>query len=216
MLRAIRPTLAVAALVVAAACTPDVATTPAELTAGAPARALGAVGTVFNVQLRTFPNDPLFPTDPTYGFGHVQVRLGSVIDNPCLPPSPITPQPGETVLSVCGRIFNEGGALYRGGAIYLNELGGDGSVLVAQFANTYPVDPCRRYEIGGAVVVSDAIAGDMVANPTHYRVNFDGSVGGKTTSIGGAFDGSAWGAVGTRPETDPYFASKVCGVSITP
>jgi len=56
----------------------------------------------------------------------------------------------------------------------------------------------------------------MTTNPTWYVVNFEGDVGGQTTSIGGAFDGTAWGPVGTRPETDPYFSAKVCSVAITP
>jgi hypothetical protein len=214
---------ALAALATAlAACAPDAGTAPSAMTPTGPARALGTFGSVFTVQLRTFPNDPIFPTDPTfptdplYGFGNLQVRLGSLVDETCLPPSPITPQPGETLLSVCGRIFNEGGALYQGGGIYMTQVGGDGSILVAEFGGTIPTDPCRRYEIGGAVVVSDATAADMIANPTRYFVHFDGDVGGEATAIGGPFDGSAWGPVGTRPETDPFFTAKVCSVAITP
>jgi hypothetical protein len=220
--RTFRPALVLAALALAAACASDAGTAPAMLTAGAPVRLLGDVGSVFTVQLRAFPNDPLiptdpvFPTDPLYGYGQLRVRLGSVVGDACLPPSPITPQPGTTLLSVCGRIFNEGGALYRGGAIFRTQVGGDGWIQVAQLDGQIPTDPCRRYEIGGAVVVSDAIAADMVVNPTKYLVNFDGDVGGEATSIGGAFDGSAWGPVGARPETDPYFTSKVCNVTITP
>jgi len=220
--RTLRPLAPVTLAIAFLACVPDAGTAPSTMTAGAPSRAIGTFGSVFTVQLRAFPTDPLFPTDPTiptdpiYGFGNLRVRLGSLVDDSCLPPNPITPQPGQTLLSLCGRIFNEGGALYRGGAIYMNQVGGDGTILVAQFANTYPVDPCRRYEIGGALVVSDAIAADMVANPTRYLVNFDGSVGGEPTSIGGAFDGSAWGPVGTREETDPFFGSKVCNVDVTP
>lgn len=214
--RTLRPALALAALALAGACASDAGTAPADLTPVAPARSLGAVGSVFTVQLRAFPNDPIIPTDPLYGFGQLQVRLGSLVDDSCLPPNPVTPQPGETRLSLCGRIFNEGGALYRGGAIYQAELGGDGLILITQLGGAFPTDPCRRYEIGGAVVVSDAIAADMTTNPTRYVVNFEGDVGGETTSIGGAFDGTAWGPVGTRPETDPYFSSKVCSVAITP
>ena len=220
--RTVRP-LALAALVTAlAACAPDAGTAPSAMTAGSPARALGTFGSVFTVQLRTFPNDPIFPTDPTiptdplYGFGNLQVRLGSLVDDNCLPPSPITPQPGETLLSVCGRIFNEGGATYLGGAIWKTQVGGDGSILVSEFGGTIPTDPCRRYEMSGAVVVSDETAADMIANPTRYFVHLDGEVGGEATAIGGPFDGSAWGAVGTRPETDPFFTAKVCSVAITP
>ena len=221
--RSLRPALALAALAVTlAACAPDAGTAPPPMTAGGPTHALGTFGSVFTVQLRTFPNDPIFPTDPViptdpfYGYGSLQVRLGSLVDDTCLPPSPITPQPGETLLSVCGRIFNEGGALYQGGGIYMTQVGGDGSILVAEFGGTIPPDPCRRYEIGGAVVVSDATAADMIANPTRYYVHFDGEVSGETAAVGGVFDGSAWGPVGTRPETDPYFSAKVCSVDITP
>jgi hypothetical protein len=221
-LRTVRP-LALAAITVAlAACASDTGTAPSAMSPTGPARAIGTFGSVFTVQLRAFPNDPLYPTDPIiptdpiYGFGNLQVRLGSLVDDRCLPPSPITPQSGETLLSVCGRIFNEGGALYRGGSIWMTQVGGDGSILIAEFGGTIPNDPCRRYEIGGAVVVSDATAADMIANPTRYFVHFGGDVGGEATAIGGAFDGSAWGPVGTRPETDPFFSAKVCSVAITP
>jgi len=215
--RTIRLALALAALTLATACAPDAGTGPAELSARAPSRSLGAVGTVFNVQLRALPPNPILPPSPIYGHGHLQVRLGSVVDDACLPPNPVTPQPGTTVLSVCGRIFNEGGALYRGGGLYAGSLGlGDGYVQVATFNGTIPNDSCRRYDIAGAIIVSDGTAADMIANPTKYKVQFDGDVLGDPTAIGGAFDGSAWGPVGTRPETDPFFSAKVCSVAITP
>ena len=221
-LRTIRPLALAALTVVLAACASDAGTAPSALAAGSPSRALGTLGSVFTLQLRTFPNDPIyptdpiFPTDPLYGYGNLRVRLGSLVDDTCLPPSPITPQPGETLLSVCGRIFNEGGARYRGGSIWMTQVGGDGSILVAEFGGTIPTDPCRRYEIGGAVLVSDATAADMIANPTRYFVHFAGDVSGAPAAIGGVFDGSAWGPVGTRPETDPFFSAKVCSVAITP
>jgi hypothetical protein len=41
-------------------------------------------------------------------------------------------------------------------------------------------------------------------------------IGGSPTRIGGLLDGSAWGPVGARPETDWYFAEKVCSVAVTP
>lgn len=196
-----RPVFWLAALVLTVAgCASDAGTAPTRMAPTAPARAVGTIGSVFNVQLRQFPNDPIFPTDPTiptdplYGFGNLQVRLGSLIDDSCLPPNPITPQPGYTVVSVCGRIFNEGGALYRGGGIYYsNDVFGDGSILVTQFSGAIPNDPCRRYEISGAALVSDATAADMVANPGAYFVNFDGDIGGESTWIGGRLDGAAWG-----------------------
>ena len=56
----------------------------------------------------------------------------------------------------------------------------------------------------------------MIANPTKYKVQFDSDVLGEATAIGGAFDGSAWGPVGTRPETDPFFSAKVCSVAVKP
>jgi hypothetical protein len=28
-------------------------------------------------------------------------------------------------------------------------------------------------------------------------------------------NGAAWGPVGSRPETDPFFAEKVCSVTVT-
>jgi hypothetical protein len=216
--RAARATLAATAIALATACTPETGTAPAALTPSAPNRVLSDAGSVFTLQLRSIPTDPIFPNDPVYGYGHLQIRLGSLVDLSCLPPNPITPQPGYTVLSLCGRIFNEGGALYRGGAIYKADLdlGGDGFVTVATFGGPFPTEPCRRYDISGGVMVPESIAADMIVNTTDYRVLMDGDVAGAPTRIGGAFDGSAWGPVGTRPESDPYFAAKVCGVAITP
>ena len=220
------PRVALAALSLAiAACVPDAGTAPAGLTPSAPARSLGAVGTVFNLQLRAFPNDPVFPTDPLiptdpiYGSGNLHIRLGSVVGDACLPPNPITPQPGTTLLAVCGRIFNAGGALYRGGGIYQTNLFGDGFVQVAAFNGTLPPNPCHRYDVAGTVTVSDAIASDMILNPNQYLVRMDGDVAGTTTQIAGLFDGSAWGSA-TQPgdpyqPSDPYFAEKVCTAAIT-
>ena len=215
--RNIRPHLtAVVLAFTVVACASEAGTAPATMTPRGPDRLIGSFGSVFNVQLRAFPTDPVYPTDPIYGFGQLQLRLGSLVDNSCLPPSPITPQPGTTLLSVCGKIFNEGGALYRGGEIYRVSLLGDGDILVASFGGALPPNPCRRYELAGAVTVSDALAADMIVNPRRYQVRMLGGVGGSTTRIGGLFDGSAWGTVGSRPETDPYFAEKVCTVGITP
>ena len=207
----------VAALAAAtAACASDAGTAPRALSAIAPAGSLGAVGSVFSVQLRTLPPNPILPPSPIYGWGNLQMRLGSVVDNSCLPPNPITPQPGTTLLTVCGRIFNEGGAQYTGGGLYSLNPFGEGTVLVAAFNGALPPNPCRRYDLEGAVTVSDDIAADMIVNPTRYQVLMDGSVSDATTSIGGVLDGSAWGPVGERPETDPYFAEKVCSVAVTP
>jgi len=215
-MQTVRTLSLVAALALAAACSADVGTVPSGLAPRAPNRALSEFGSVFNLQLRTLPPNPVLPPSPIYGYGHLQLRLGSLVDNSCLPPNPITPQPGTTLLTVCGRIFNEGGALYRGGGIYSLSPLGEGTVLVAAFNGAIPNDPCRRYEIAGAVTVSDAIAADMNVNPTRYQVLMDGDVSGATTRIGGLVDGSAWGPVGSRPETDPYFATKVCSVAVTP
>jgi hypothetical protein len=215
--RNIRPHLTTVALALTvAACASDAGTAPATMKPAGPDRLVGSFGSVFNVQLRTLPPNPILPPSPIYGFGNLQLRLGSLVDNSCLPPNPITPQPGTTLLSVCGKIFNEGGALYRGGEIYRVSLLGDGDILVASFGGALPPNPCRRYELAGAVTVSDEFAADMIVNPTRYQVRMLGDVDGSTTRISGLFDGSAWGSVGTRPETDPYFAEKVCTVAITP
>ena len=207
--------IALAALAAfAVACTADRAARPR---VAAPARdlQLGSIGSVWNVELRTLPPNPVEPAQPYYGYGHLQLRAGSVVGDACLPPNPVTPQPGSTLLSVCGKIFNEGGAAYRGGGIYTANLFGDGSVLVAAFNGAYPVDAARRYDIIGAVLVPDAIAADMIANPTLYQVRMFGDIAGATTGIGGLLDGSAWGSVG-RAETDPFFAAKVASVVVTP
>ena len=203
-----------------AACVADAGTAPAGLAPRTPDLSLGAVGTVFNLQLRAFPNDPVFPTDPVYGSGNLHIRLGSVVGDACLPPNPITPQSGTTVLALCGKIFNQGGALYRGGGIYQTNLFGDGFVQVAAFNGTLPPNPCHRYDVAGSITVSDAVASDMILHPSQYQVQMDGDVAGTTTAIAGLFDGSAWGTA-TRPgdpyqPSDPYFAEKVCAVAITP
>ena len=79
-----------------------------------------------------------------------------------------------------------------------------------------PGDPCRRYDLAGSIEVSDAVAADMMVRPEGYQVILDGDVGATTTRIGGRFDGSAWGPVGARPETDPFYSAKVCAVAVTP
>ena len=175
---------------------------------------------MFNLQLRAYPTDPIFPTDPVYGFGNLHIRLGSVIDNSCIPNDPVTPQPGTTALAVCGKIFNQGGALYRGGGIYQTNLFGDGFVQVAAFNGTLPPNPCHRYDVAGAVTVSDAVASDMILNPSQYQVRMNGDVSGAPTAIAGLLDGSAWGSAAQPGDpyapSDPYFAEKVCSVAITP
>jgi hypothetical protein len=221
--------LALAALVaLTSACSPDASTglkgsSTNRADRRTPQRALASSQTVFTLQLRALPPNPILPPSPIFGYGHLQLRLGATLDDSCLPPNPISPQPGFTALSVCGKIFNEGGALYTGGGIYAVSGGlGDtfNPVLVASFnaaqPGSPPISPCRRYEVAGFVAVPDAVAADMLARTTSYAVLFDGDVGGSATRIGGRFDGSAWGPVGQRPETDPFFAEKVCSVAVTP
>ena len=219
--RNLRSGLAFGALSLAiAACAPDAGTSPAGLAPRASARSLGAVGTVFNLQLRAYPTDPIFPTDPVYGFGSLHIRLGSVVGDSCFPNDPVTPQPGTRVLAMCGKIFNRGGALYRGGGIYQTNLLGDGFILVAALNGALPPNTCHRYDVAGFVTVSDAVAADMILHPSQYQVQMNGDVSGTTTAIAGLFDGSAWGSA-DRPGDpyqpgDPYFAEKVCAVPITP
>ena len=209
--------LAMALALTTAACSPDATTSPSTSAISAPALEVGSLDRMYTVQLRAFPNDPLLPPSPIYGWGHLQLRLGATLGDSCIPTDPVSPAPGTTLLTVCGRIFNEGGALYRGGAIYTVPSGlGEGPAFVASLNGAYPVDPCRRYDIGGAVVVSDALAEDMVADPSRYQVVMDGDVLGTSTAIGGLFTGTAWGPIGTRPESDPFFAAKVCNVVVTP
>ena len=219
--RTISPRLALAALSIAiAACAPDAGTPPTSLAPGGADRSLGAVGTVFNLQLRALPPNPVLPPNPIYGSGNLHIRLGSVVGDACLPPNPITPQPGTTVLAICGKIFNAGGALYRGGGIYQTNLFGDGSIQVAAFNGALPPNPCHRYDVAGTVTVSDAVAADMILSPTQYQVRMDGDVSGTSTAIAGLFDGSAWGSAAQPGDpyapSDPYFAEKVCAVAITP
>jgi hypothetical protein len=211
-------TALVLTIAAAAACTPDSVAAPHASATSSPKLAI-ATSSVVNLQLRSLPPNPVLPPNPIYGYGHVQVRLGAQLDvgTSCLPPNPISPQPGTTIVSVCGKIFNEGGARYTGGGIYLIDAFGDSfATLIASFNGAVPSDPCRRYDIAGAIVVPDAVAADMVANTTSYAVRLDGTVANAATSIGGRFDGTAWGPVGSRPETDPFFAEKVCTVAIVP
>ena len=209
--------LAIALAATTAACSPDATTSPSTSAISAPALVVGSLDRMYTVQLRALPPNPILPPSPIYGWGHLQLRLGATLGDSCIPTDPISPAPGTTLLTVCGRVFNEGGALYRGGAIYTVPLGlGEGPAFVASLNGEHPAEPCRRYDIGGAVVVSDAIAEDMVTNPGRYQVVMDGDVLGTATTIGGAFTGTAWGPIGTRPESDPYFAAKVCNVVVTP
>ena len=211
-----RRRVALAALsVLAAACAGDVTVGPRPAATAARDLQFGTVASVWNVQLRTLPPNPVRPGDPYFGYGQLQLRAGAFVGDACLPPNPVTPQPGSTVVSLCGRIFNEGGAAYRGGGIYAVSLLGEGPGLIATFNGAVPNDPCRRYDLAGAVIVSDAVAADMLGNPTHYEVRLFGDIGGASTGIGGVLDGSAWGPVG-RAETDPFFTEKICSVVVTP
>jgi hypothetical protein len=198
-----------------AACAGDVTSAPRPTAALAHDLQLGALDAVWNVQLRELPPNPVRPGDPYYGYGHLQLRAGSLTGDACLPPNPITPPPGSTLLSLCGRIFNEGGAAYRGGGLYAVSFLGEGPGLVAAFNGVNPSDACRRYDIAGAVIVTDAIAADMLANPTRYQVQMFGDIAGASTGMGGLLDGTAWGSVG-RAETDPFFTAKICSVVVTP
>lgn len=202
------------------ACARDTGTGPDAASLRDPALVAGSLDRMYSVQLRAIPTDPIVPPNPIYGYGHLILRSGATLGDACVPPNPITPAPGFTLLTVCGRIFNEGGARYRGGAVYTApDLGlGDGSVpiLVAAFGGAHPSDPCRRYDIAGAVPVPDAVAADIMTNPSGYQVIMDGEVASSPTQIGGRFDGSAWGPVGTRAENDPFFAARVCEVTVTP
>jgi len=202
---------AIALAILTAACAPDAVTSPGASTGSSPKLAI-SVSRVFTVQLRARPGDPY------YGYGNLQVYLG----NSCRPGDPYSPAPGFTALSLCGKIFNGGGALYTGGGIYWTGggLGDVFDVLVTPFSGALPPNPCHRYDVAGLVVVPDAVAADMLTNTTSYAVRFDGQVGSSTTRIGGRLDGTAWGSV-SRPgdpyqPSDPFFAENVCSVAITP
>ena len=200
---------------VTVACTPDAVTGSSAAAVHKANAALGSTSSVFTVQLRASPGDPY------YGFGNLELRLGASFGDSCLPPNPISPQPGTTVVSLCGKIFNAGGALYKGGGIYQsNGLGDSFATPIASFNGGLPPNPCHRYDVAGAVTVPDAVAADMITNASSYAVRFDGQVGGSTAHIGGRFDGSAWGSVGYPVDPilpdDPYFAQKVCSVSAVP
>jgi len=202
------------------ACSPDAATAPATLTVDSPKLAI-ATSSLVTLQLRAVPPNPIQPAEPYFGYGNLQLRIGALLGDSCVPPNPVSPEPGSTLVSVCGKIFNGGGALYKGGGIYAT--GGLGDVFdipIAPFNGAVPPNPCHRYDLTGAVLVSDAVAADMIANTSSYAVRFDGAVGGSTTRIGGRFDGKAWGSVAFPndpiPPSDPYFAEKVCNVAVTP
>jgi len=70
------------------------------------------------------------------------------------------------------------------------------------------------------VLVSDAVAADMIAHTSSYAVPFDGAVGASSSRIGGRFDEKAWGSVAAPTDpfapSDPFFAEKVCSVAVIP
>jgi hypothetical protein len=217
--------LAAAAPLLLAACDAGRAPTAAR----SPSLAISAFSTVLNTQLRALPPSPIVPPNPIYGWGNLQLKVDVQAGDACLPPNPIVPSAGTTVVAICGKIFNEGGARYTGGGIYtVPSIIGDGGgpSLVAAFTSVNAAQACRRYDLSGAVLVSDAIAADLATSPTRYQVLFDGlapttaitsdgSVS-EATRIGGLLDGSAWGPLGKRLATDPYFAEKVCAVTVAP
>jgi hypothetical protein len=215
-----RPFRRAVLLLVLSACTGE-QTEPGRSPVPGPAAAISAFSTVLPIQVRGFPNDPVLPPNPIYGWGNLQVKVNVSVGDACVPPNPITPQPGTTPIAVCGKIFNEGGARYISGGLYrLPSLGEEGPVQVAAFGGATPPQACRRYDLSGAVFVPDAVAADIATSPGGYAVQFDGFVdAGATTGatrIGGRLDGSAWGPVGERLATDPFFAAKVCEIAITP
>jgi hypothetical protein len=137
--------------------------------------------------------------------------------DPCVPPNPVVPS-GMTLVAVCGRIFNDGGVRYVAGGLYELPTGGvdiGPPELVAGFDSQQPTDPCRRYELGGSILIADALAADIQTSPSKYAVLFDGlTADNKPTRIGGRLDGTAWGPIGERADTDPFYAQKVCNISI--
>jgi len=205
----------VALAALTAACAPDAVTGSNAATVHKANAALGSTSSVFTVQLRALSGDPY------YGFGNLQLRLGAQLGDSCAPTDPFSPVPGTTLVSLCGKIFNGGGALYKGGGIYLsNALGDSFATLIASFNGAVPPNPCHRYDVVGAVVVPDAVAADMIAHTSSYAVRFEGQVGGSTARVAGRLDGTAWGSVSlpTDPylSSDPYFAQKVCSVGVVP
>ena len=193
------------------ACSPDVSSPTLP---GRPAAVVASLATLFNVQIRAVPPNPIVPPNPTYGWGHVQIRLTPV--DLCVPPNPVVPA-GLTLVSVCGKIFNDGGVRYIAGGLYELQSGGQDigmPELVASF-DSQPTDPCRRYELGGSILIADALAADIQLSPSKYLVLFDGLTSDdKPTQIGGRLDGTAWGPIGARTDTDPFYAQKVCTISI--
>jgi hypothetical protein len=194
------------------ACSPDVAgPTPT----GRAATTVAGVASLFNVQIRALPPDPVVPPNPIYGWGHLQIRMSPL--DPCVPPNPIVPA-GMTLVAVCGKIFNDGGVRYvAGGLDLLPPVSEDVGPpeLVASFDSQVPADPCRRYELGGSILIDDALAADIQTFPSKYAVSFDGLTPDDTpTQIGGRLDGSACGPIGERTETDQFYAQKVCDISI--
>ena len=201
------PALGVVLAWLAAGCESPTRSTP---TAPRPSLNIGS-DQVLTVQLRTVPGFA------TLEWGNLRLRPFTPVD-PCVPPNPTIPA-GQTVVSVCGRIFNEGGATYSGGGLYTVPLVIDAApILIASFNSVAsPTDPCRRYDLAGYITVSDETAADLIAAPGKYQVLFDGAgPGGEEAQIGGLLDGSAWGPVGATPEEDVFFGAKVCTVEIRP
>ena len=71
--------------------------------------------------------------------------------------------------------------------------------------------------LAGYVVLSATDAQSVLGLPSSYQLMFQGATPvGTETVYGGLLDGSARGPVGKTAETDPYFAEKVCEISIRP
>jgi len=176
---------------------------------------VAGVASLFNVQIRAVPPNPVVPPNPTYGWGNLQIRMSPI--DPCVPPNPVVPI-GVTLVAVCGKIFNDGGVRYVAGGLYQLQTGGEDvglPELVASFNSLTPTEPCRRYELAGSILIADALAADIQTSPSKYLVLFDGlTPDNKPTQIGGRLDGSAWGPIGERTDADPFYAQKVCNIAI--
>ena len=194
------------------ACSPDAASPTVP---GRPAAVVAGLATLFNVQIRAVPPTPTVPPNPVYGWGHLQLWLAAT--DLCVPPNPVVPA-GLTLVSVCGKIFNDGGVRYVAGGLYELQSGGQDigvPALVASFEALQPTGPCRRYELAGSMLIADALADESQLSPSRYVVLFDGlTAGDQPTQIGGRLDGTAWGPIGERLDTDPFYAQKVCDISI--
>lgn len=163
--------LAVAGLLLQAACSPD-GRGISEPDAPELRYSLAGGYTVVTAQLDATTSD-------ASAWGHVQLKF--------LPPNPVFPTDPVQV-AITGIIFNpDGDDISTGAGLYLGDIGlGDGGVFVAPF--TAPGGPPIRVALGETITISAELAGQLTSSAGDYTVRY-GSIAGRLSG-GRAIPGS--------------------------